>query len=174
MAFHIDTVIPDFFPDEASAVLAFDNVGLPITQIIESVEQFICNVELGEGGYQRHLSTELPIHLTNTLNDQNNRVTPDRKYSQTLNENADFVLKALNSQKKIFFEIEFRPNVEKDLIKFQIGHNCGILAAAVLILAIDRNTINSSYTTMPEFDKFVRLITELKPTYPEMPSKSNG
>jgi hypothetical protein len=52
------------------------------------------------------------------------------------------------------------------LIKFQIGHNAGTLAAAVLIMAIDRNTINPKYTTMPLFDKFVQVIAELKLQYP--------
>jgi hypothetical protein len=37
-----------------------------------------------------------------------------------------------SSEPKIFFEVEFRPNAEKDLVKFQIGKNRGTLGAAVL------------------------------------------
>lgn len=63
-------------------------------------------------------------------------------------------------------ETEFRPNVEKDMVKFQIGANAGVLSVAVLILTSDRNSVNAGYTTMPEFAKFERVIDELRPVYP--------
>jgi len=35
-----------------------------------------------------------------------------------------------------------------------------------LVVATNRGRINASYTTMPEFDKTARIITELAPPYP--------
>lgn len=58
------------------------------------------------------------------------------------------------------------PNVEKDLVKFQIGWNRELLAAAVLVLPVDREAINPRYTSMPEFGKSARVIGELRPAYP--------
>jgi hypothetical protein len=83
-----------------------------------------------------------------------------------LNEEADLALGTNYNGPRLFIEIEFRPNVEKDLIKFQIGANTGALTAAILVLALERNNINRSYVTMPEYSKFVRVIDELGPSYP--------
>jgi hypothetical protein len=96
------------------------------------------------------------------------------RYSPRLNEKADLAIGRNGSDSRVFFEVEFRPNVEKDLVKFQIGANSGALAAAVLILAADRNAINRGYTTMPEFQKFERVIAELAPRYPLVVYGING
>jgi hypothetical protein len=88
------------------------------------------------------------------------------KYSPTLNEEADLALGSSYDGLRLFIEIEFRPNVEKDLVKFQIGANTGTLGAAILILALERSNINRGYTTMPEYSKFVKVIEELQPSYP--------
>ena len=64
------------------------------------------------------------------------------------------------------FEIEFRPNYEKDLVKFQIGANSGILAVGVMILALDRRSLNPGYTSMPEYASALRIIDALQPKYP--------
>jgi hypothetical protein len=168
MTYLIHTVVPAYFPDEEFAVSSFEEAQLPAASIIKSVESFLCKDDLIDtSGYQKNLARELPRHLGNTLAASNlNRVLPDTRYSPRLKENADLAIQDISSGRKIFFEIEFRPNVEKDLIKFEIGYKCGTLEAAVLILALDRNTINSSYTTMPEFNKFVRIINELRIEYP--------
>jgi hypothetical protein len=90
----------------------------------------------------------------------------NRTYSPRLNEQADLAFGRPNSVQRLYFEIEFRPNVEKDLVKFQIGANAGQLAAAVLILTVNRSCVNAAYSTMPEFSKFERVIDELRPQYP--------
>jgi hypothetical protein len=90
----------------------------------------------------------------------------DLTYSPRLNQHADFGLVHDASRRRVLFEIEFRPNYEKDLIKFQIGANLGGLAVAVMVVAIDRKAINASYTTMPEYSSIERVLAELRPTYP--------
>lgn len=168
MAYHIEHVVPDYFPNEQFVLQSFLNAGLPVNSILNALDSYICKTEqTNNKGYQQLLASDLPTYLSKTLSTSNNSKTSnDRKYSSRLNENADLAILDIHSDKKIFFEIEFRPNVEKDLIKFQIGHNCDTLFAAVLILALDRNTVNSSYTTMPIFDKIIKLIKELQPQYP--------
>ena len=116
-------------------------------------------------GFQLDLGPSLQKHLSSSLAVDGIR-TVSTRYSSNLNENADLAFGRDYNGPRVFFELEFRPNVEKDLVKFQIGANAGALAAAVLILAADRKCVNPAYTTMPEFAKFARVITELQPTYP--------
>ncbi len=88
------------------------------------------------------------------------------RVSPNLNEKADLAFATDTDVPAVYCEIEFRPNVEKDLIKFQIAHNRGRLAAAVLVVATARGRINPGYTTMPEFAKVTKIVTELSPPYP--------
>jgi hypothetical protein len=119
-----------------------------------------------QGGLQQFLASTIERHLDTALTSGTKLSRADDRYSPELNERADFALAYDHSKPRVFFEVEFRPNVEKDLVKFQIGANRGTLAAAVLILAMERGNINVSYTTMPEDHKFERIIQELMPTYP--------
>jgi len=119
-----------------------------------------------QGGLQQFLADTIERHLETTLTTSYSLSRASDRYSPELNETADLALANGSSERRIFFEVEFRPNAEKDLVKFQIGANRGTLAAAVLILAIDRNNINRSYYTMPEYRKFERIIEELQPNYP--------
>jgi hypothetical protein len=119
-----------------------------------------------KGGLQQFLAATIERHLETTLTTSYNLSHAPDRYSPDLNETADLTLTNGSSARHIFFEVEFRPNVEKDLIKFQIGFSRGTLAAAVLILAMDRNNINRSYRTMPEYSKFERIIEDLQPNYP--------
>jgi hypothetical protein len=116
-------------------------------------------------GYQQFIARHLETHLRSTL-----AVPPlqqaSPRVSPALNEQADLVVALDPDHPAIYFEIEFRPNVEKDLIKFQIAYNRKRLAAAVLVVAIARRRVNAGYTTMPEFAKVSRLLAELAPPYP--------
>ena len=116
-------------------------------------------------GFQRDLGPTIEQCLSAALTTNGLRAA-NRRYSPTLNEQADLSFAREFSDPRVFVELEFRPNVEKDLVKFQIGSNAGTLAAAVLIVTSDRNSVNPSYTTMPEFAKFVRIIDALQPAYP--------
>ena len=117
-------------------------------------------------GFQQDLGPSMETHLLHSLANGAGLVQVNPAYSPRLNEQGDLAFRGLNSDRRLYFEIEFRPNVEKDLVKFQIGANTGQLAAAVLILALNRNCVNPGYTTMPEFAKFERVIDELRPQYP--------
>lgn len=116
-------------------------------------------------GYQIVLAQELEDHLEVALR-RNGLAAGSARYSPHLKEKADLALVMQGYQPRIFVEVEFRPNVEKDLVKFQIGYNEGTLAAAVLVLAERRKDVNLGYTTMPEFRKFVEVVDRLRPPYP--------
>ncbi|HXG53703.1 MAG TPA: hypothetical protein VNN77_20055 [candidate division Zixibacteria bacterium] len=91
-------------------------------------------------GFQRDLRLTLEGHLSAVLAQHGLRLANTR-YSQKLNENAELAFGRDYSGKGVFAEIEFRPNVEKDLVKFQIGFNTGALAVALLILTTDRTSV---------------------------------
>jgi hypothetical protein len=116
-------------------------------------------------GFQLDLGPTIERHFASSLAD-NGLHSANTRYSPNLNENADLAFGRDYAGTRVYVEIEFRPNVEKDLVKFQIGANAGSLAAAVLILTTDRTSVNAAYTTMPEFAKFERVIDELRPAYP--------
>jgi hypothetical protein len=59
----------------------------------------------------------------------------------------------LFDQYRIGLEIQFRPDFLKDVARFQMGFYRERIKAIIYIVAIDRNTINQRYTTMPEFGK---------------------
>lgn len=166
MPYHLDEPRFANFPDETTVEAALVDAGLPRSTLCAALQAFVCPAPQVAGfGYQQSIAGHLQEHLQSALakpplQQRSSRVSPN------LNEQADLVL-ALNSQcPAIFFEIEFRPNVEKDLIKFQIAFNHRRLSAAILIVAIRRDSVNRAYTTMPEFEKVSRLLAELAPPYP--------
>jgi hypothetical protein len=59
-------------------------------------------------------------------------------------------------------EIQFRPDFLKDITRFQLGYHCGRFQAIIYIVAIDRTTINRSYTTMPQFNDIREVLAELE------------
>ena len=167
MAYRITRIELAHFPNAAHVAEVLMEFGLPEQRIIGPIQDFICNAPLVQGqGYQKILSSRLENHLRQELIDDNDFVFTTPYYSPNLNERGDLAILKRETDTRVFVEIEFRPNVEKDLIKFQIGHNNGRLVAAVLILAIDRLLINPTYHTMPEFSKAVRIVEELTPEYP--------
>ncbi len=167
MAFQITELQSEHFPDEYAVENGLSQFGLPFEQINGAIEKFTCPMPQTPGqGYQQVLAAELERYLKSALTDGNELRLGSVNYNPRLNERADLALMRSGIKRKIFIEIEFRPNVEKDLIKFEIGHKSELLAVAVLIMAINRKDINPSYITMPEFAKFQRIIKELRPEYP--------
>jgi len=167
VAFKVIELRTAYFPDEGTLSSALSGFGLPLPVIRAALESFVCKAAVLSGqGYQQHIARELEDHLASRLRDGEFRTARRARYSPRLNEQADLAIGRSGLERQIFVEIEFRPNVEKDLVKFQIGSNTGRLAAAVLILATDRKAINTGYKTMPEFGKFSQLIRELAPQYP--------
>jgi hypothetical protein len=155
------------WPDEAHMTATLEAFSLSLDRLISALTSCVHTASpYQQGGLQQFLAATIARHLETTLTTSYRLSRADERYSPELNETADLALAHGFSEPRIFFEVEFRPNVEKDLVKFQIGVNRGTLAAAVLILAIDRNNINWRYYTMPEYRKFERIIEELQPNYP--------
>ena len=167
MTFRITRVDRTAFPDATSLSESFAAFGIPAATLEASFESFVCSAPLEAGrGYQQSIARELEHHLSEELGAPEHRVVRRARYSPHLNEQSDLAIRRDGTDSFVFIEIEFRPNVEKDLIKFQIGKNSGRLAGAVLVLMTDRNSVNPRYTSMPEYRKFVRVIGELRPQYP--------
>ena len=167
MALHIVEVRHHCWPDEPAVAVALAPFSLSTDRLVAELRSCVHTpAAYQQGGLQQYLADTIKRHLQNTLTSSYGLSLASDRYSPKLNESADLALARDSSGKRIFFEVEFRPNVEKDLVKFQIGENRGTLAAAVLILAIDRTNINRAYSTMPEYDKFERIIQELRPSYP--------
>jgi hypothetical protein len=169
MPYHITKIRHELFPDAVTSERAFLNLGLSSSDVLRVFERYTCPTALTPGrGYQMDIAHDLEAYLEQEL--RRDGLRPSRwryelTYSSKLNQHADFGLIHLSSNRRILFEIEFRPNYEKDLIKFQIGYNSGVLAAAVMVVAIDRKSLNPSYTSMPEYDSIVKVLNELKPQY---------
>lgn len=166
MAFRITKVQSRAFPSERDVDFALELFGLDRVYLVELIGSFVCAYGRSASGYQQHLARELEEYLAARLADIGLETVRAPRYSPRLNERGDLGIKHSGVRNSVFVEIEFRPNVEKDLVKFQIGANSGTLAAAVLILALDRNAINPGYTTMPQFAKFISVVSELNVSYP--------
>jgi len=166
MAFKITDVEAAEFLTKEVVATALGRFGISVDSIQNCLRRFVCDVPLTSEGYQKVLAKELESHIRKSFTQDGTLRWMGNTYCPRLNEKADVVLGSDNEDRRIYFEIEFRPNAEKDLVKFQIGFNSNRLAVAVLILASDRKSINPKYPTMPEFCKFARLIPELRPTYP--------
>lgn len=167
MPVRIAEVTHHSWPDEDRVRRALSPFALTPEKIASTIAACIHTPEpYHRGGLQQFLAASIERHLATALTSADGRSSADNRYSPELNEKADFALAHEGSESRVFFEVEFRPNVEKDLVKFQIGANRGALAAGVLVLAADRANINAGYTTMPEYSKFERIIEELRPSYP--------
>ncbi len=155
------------WPDEERVRKALSPFALTPEKIASTIGGCVHTPEsYQQGGLQQFLASSIERHLESALTIVDGLSSADNRYSPDLNEKADFALAHDRSKPRVFFEVEFRPNVEKDLVKFQIGANRGTLAAGVLVLAAERSNINAAYTTMPEYRKFSRIIDELRPSYP--------
>lgn len=167
MPFKITDVKIALFPNNKAITTALGGFRLTVSDIEDQLRHFVCEApKRSYEGYQTVLAKKLETHLERGFPKNGVLRLVGKNYSARLNERADLVIGWNAQEKRIYFEIEFRPNVEKDLVKFQIGFNSSRLAVAVLILAVDRTAINPNYTTMPEFQKFVRVIEEFQPIYP--------
>lgn len=167
MAIRIVEIRHRCWPDEAGVAAALAPFALSADGLVAALGSCVHAATPHQtGGLQQYLADTIGRHLRTSLTGSSGLSLANDRYSPELNESADLALAHNFSDPRVFFEVEFRPNAEKDLVKFQIGKNRGTLAAAVLILAIDRGNINAAYHTMPEYGKFERIIQELQPAYP--------
>lgn len=158
------------FPSASAVSAALAPLGLSLDEVLAAFRGYICPVAPTTGrGYQADLADHIKGYLEQSLARDGLRPTRHKQflsYSSALNESADFGLIHERSNRTVFFEVEFRPNFERDLLKFQIGAGEGKLAAAVMVLSIDPKSIDTTFATMPSYDSVTRLIEVLKPPYP--------
>jgi hypothetical protein len=123
MIFRVSEVMTAHFPDSQSVKNALQVHGVAENNILAALHAFECTAP-GDTleGFQKRIAVELQNHLKIALVDNNVIINQDTRYCLQLNERADLALARSGSAKRIYFEIEFRPNVEKDLVKFQIGN----------------------------------------------------
>ena len=167
MQFKVTTVEHHCWPSPRQVEQALGSFDLTIENIKATLEMFQQSFDDHQsGGFQKYLADALEAYLKAMITQRKGLRSANTRYSPRLNEKADLAFGREYDGSRAFVEIEFRPNVEKDLIKFQIGANCNTLAIGILVLAMSRNDINPGYTTMPEYEKFLRVIEELGPNYP--------
>lgn len=158
------------FPDAGAVSSTLASLGLSLDEVVAAFRGYICPIAPTTGrGYQTDLAEDLKGYLEKTLRRDGlhpTRARHELAYSRTLNEHAEFGLVHDGSSRRVFVEIEFRPNFEKDLIRFQIGASEGILAAAVMVLAIDPRSIDAAHTTMPTYEAVTKVVEALRPSYP--------
>lgn len=97
----------------------------------------------------------------------------DDAYSSSIDLRADLVIGNPIDERKIYIEVEFRPNEFKDIVKFQIGYK-NELDLGILVCAINRDNINRRYTTMPDYKKCKNIIVALGPECPILLVGLNG
>jgi hypothetical protein len=145
-------------------------VGLSLEQVIGAFRGYICPIPPAAGrDFQHDLAEDMKKYLEGSLGHDGlhpARNRADLMYSRALNEHAAFGLVHEGSNRRIFFETEFKANYEKDLIRFQIGASEGTLAAAVMIVSIDPRSIDPAYANLPSYDTVLKTIDALRPSYP--------
>lgn len=169
MAFAIRRVEAEAFPSLPTVEAALKRFATSPAELTANLMRFVCSAPPGRGnrqGYQQYLARELEAGFRQWLVADAGGSEAPRRYSPNLGEVADVAVAHPDAAGRLFVEVEFRPNFEKDLVKFQIGWNSGSLAVAVLVVALSRADINAAYTTMPEYAKVLRTVRELRPQYP--------
>ena len=78
---------------------------------------------------------------------------------------SDVGVQSKTNGKRVYIEIEFRPNEFKDIVKFQIGYKHQ-LELGILVVTKNRENINRRYTTMPDYKKCKNIIVALEPECP--------
>ena len=158
------------FPSATAAASALTPLGLSLDDLVAAFRGYICPIAPAAGrGYGSDLAEDIKGYLEKTLERDGLRPTRNRQYlsySRSLSTHADFGLMHDRSNRAVFFEIGFRPNYERDLLKFQIGASEGMMACGVLVLSIDPKSIDAALGTMPSYDEVIRVLEVLRPTYP--------
>jgi hypothetical protein len=158
------------FPDARTVSAALNPLGLSPDDVLAPFRNYICPLSPTTGrGYQADLAEDLKAYLEKALLREGLRPTRNRQflaYSRVLNDRADFGVIHERSNRTIFFEVEFRPNYERDLLKFQIGAAEGTLAAAVMVLSTEPKSVDATFATMPSYEAVTKVIEVLRPSYP--------
>src|SRR5438034_5653297 len=124
MAFSITGLRSFPWRDEAQVSASLQPYDLALDELGAAIRSFTDGTDPGVKRYTEVLAANLAEHLRAALkrpglNPQTRK--RDARYSGDLDHNADVVVWRANEQRGVFIEIEFRPNFEKDLVKFRIG-----------------------------------------------------
>jgi hypothetical protein len=170
MAYCISEVRHREFPDAKAVGAALSPLGIALDEVIAAFRGYICPLSPTSGkGYESDLAEDIKGYLAKALQRDGLRPTTDRSqlhYSRSLPDHADFGLVHERSNRVLFVEIAFRPDYERDLLKFQIGSSEGILAAAILVLSIDPKSIDASVATLPSYEAVTKVVEVMRPTFP--------
>ena len=170
MAYCISEVRHREFPSATAMGAALAPMGLSLEELVDAFRGYICPLSQTTGkGYESDLAEDLKGYLARALQREGLRPTSNRShlsYSRSLTDHADFGLVHERTNRVLFVEMGFRPNYERDLLKFQIGASEGTLAAAVLVLSIDPKSIDATVATLPTYDAVTRVVEALNPSYP--------
>jgi hypothetical protein len=168
MPYVITEVKSEYWPAKAKVEKKLKAFGLSVDRIIKVGDKYSYPAPAKPGvGFQLDLGPGLQEHIVATAGKARLSEKSLHYYSTKLKFKADLAFFGRNGiDGRMFVEIEFRPNIEKDLVKFHIGAKAKTLAVAVLIVTINRKCVNANYTTMPEFARSERVIEEFDPDYP--------
>jgi hypothetical protein len=169
MTFRVTATRSFGWPDDTRVAAALQEFGLHVNALESSLLSFSDETDPFIKRYTEVLAANLADHLSQSLGQGVLRATTRQvtnRYCAGMDHHADLVLARAGTDRRLFFEIEFRPNFEKDLVKFRVGANSGRLAAGVLVVALDRRAVRGSYTTMPEFASVVCVVREFRPDHP--------
>ena len=112
----MSNLLSEFFPERQHVETVLSNLGLPEAQLRGVLQGYAYpekKVSSGKG-YQVVLAEGLSGYLRRALQSEEMNVDLTRRYCERLGECADLVLRRRGATRAVFFEIEFRPNVEKD------------------------------------------------------------
>ena len=169
MSYCITEVRHREFPDPGAVSTALAPLGITLDEITGAFTGFICALATESRAFHVELAGHLKTHLANVLGREGlrpSRMVNDLAYSRSLPGHADFGLVHQRTNKRVLFQVEFGPSIERDLIHFQIGVNEGTLAAAVLLVPIDRATAGSALAGIADFEAVLRLVAAVRPGYP--------
>lgn len=170
MPYCISEVRHKEYPDSSAVASALSRIGLTLDELLGAFRAYICPIAPSSGrGYATDLADDLTGYLERLLPRDGLRGTRNRQqlmYSRALHQHADFGLIHDQSHQTVYFEMAFRPDFERDLLKFQIGASEGSLAAGVLVLSIDPRSLDATATTMSSYETVSRVLEVLRPGYP--------
>ena len=166
MSFRVTSVESTRFAEGSEWTRLRELGGVTVPILEEVLAGFSSETPVQQGvGHQQILAKELEGHFERSLSEHGlDRVSPF--VSPRLGERVDFAMGRAGDPPYLLGEIEFRPNFEKDLVKFKIAANRGVLAVGVLVVAKDRREINPRYTSMPQYDKVIHTVAEFEPSFP--------
>jgi hypothetical protein len=169
MSFCITEVRHKAFPDAATVSNALASVGISLGELVGTFKGYVCSLTPNSRGFHSELADQLKSLFEQAWRREGLRPTRQRHdlaYSHVLNHHADFGLVHEATNRRVLCEVEFGPNLEKDLINFQIGANEGLLATGVLLVPIDRATAGTALIGIADYEAVIKVVGVLRPTYP--------